>query len=74
MTYSVTCYCTYSDLLYDGGRLAAQVWPSRLLGAAERCADGVSASLADGGDDLIIARVSCASGELRGFLPGGLAA
>lgn len=74
MTYPVVCHTVYVEFLYGGDRPAQQVWPSQLLGAFERCADAVAATLSHGSDDLIITRVTCAGGELRGYLPGGLAA
>jgi hypothetical protein len=73
-TYSVTCFLEYSDCLYSGFRPAQQAWPTRVYGAAARRADAVAAALATSDPDVVVTRVVCASGELRGHLPGGLAA
>lgn len=62
----VSTFCTFSDLLVDGGRLAETVWPTRELAA------GVAATL-DQCSDAIVLRATNGRETVRGFAPGGLA-
>lgn len=54
-------YHTYSDLLVDGGRLAATEWPGASL------AEAVSATLRHDPEAIVLR-----AGEAVGLAPGGL--
>jgi hypothetical protein len=59
-------YHTYSDLITDGGRLAATAWPKASI------ADAICATLTNDCQAIVLAVV--ASGEIiRGHAPGGMA-
>ena len=65
-----TTYHTYSDLLLDGGRLAASDWGNIRTGSVT-LAEAVAATI-NRDAEAIVLRVSNDRETLRGLAPGGL--
>ena len=65
-----TTYHTYSDLLLDGGRLAASDWGNIRTGAVT-LAEAVAATI-NRDSEAIVLRVCNDRETLRGLAPGGL--
>ena len=66
-----TTFHTYSDLITDGGRLAATEWGAHPAGCAT-LAEGVAATLRLD-PDAIVLRAVRGTETIRGLAPGGLA-
>ena len=65
---TTTTYHTYSDLIIDGGRLAATEW-----GGGASLADAVAATLRYDSEAIILRAVR-GTEVVRGYAPAGLAA